>query len=111
MAWNYDEDSQPQDTAETFSGKMLHSPDFTASGVIGWVTGQRHREINGQKVKITVKFDHEGTIRIPDHTICFSYVGARGMEITIPTEYVLPREEFRHIFMLAYCKGQAFAKP
>ena len=42
VAWNYDEDGQPQDMAESFSGEMFHSPDLTASGVMGWLTGQRH---------------------------------------------------------------------
>ena len=78
MAWNY-EDRQLQVTAEFSAGKQFHSPDLTASGVRGWLTGQRHREMNGQKVKVTVKFDHEYKIRNPYHTICFAYVGACGM--------------------------------
>ena len=67
--------------------------------------------MNGQKVKITLKFDHECEIRIPDHTICFPYVRACRMETTFPTEHVRTYEELRHISMLAYCKGQAFAMP
>lgn len=72
-AWNYDEDGQPQDMGESFSAKISHSPDLTASGVMGWLA--QHREMNGQKVKITLKFDHECKIRIPDHTtfsLCWS---------------------------------------
>ena len=111
VAWNYDEDGQPQGMGDSFSGEMFHSPDLTASGVMGWLTGQRHREMNRQKVKITLKFDHECKICIPDHTSCFPYVVACRMEITFLTEHVSTYEEFWHIFMLAYCKGQAFAMP
>ena len=110
VAWNY-EDSQLEDKAESSEAEKFHSPDLTASGVMGWLTGQRHREMNGQKVKITVKFDHECKIRNPNHTICFPHVGACGMEITFPTEHVSTYEDFKHVFMLAYCKGQAFAMP
>ena len=76
-----------------------------------WPTGQRHRKITDQKVKIRVKFDHECKIQIPDQTICFPCVGAYGMEITFPTEHVRTYKEFRHSFMLAYFKVQASAKP
>ena len=114
IAWNY-EDSQLPDKAESSEespeNEKFYSPDLTASGVMGWLTGQRHRAMNGQKVKITVMFDHECKIRVPNHTICFPYVGACGMEITLPTEHMTTYEDFRYIFMLAYCKGQAFAKP
>jgi len=110
MAWNY-EDSHLQDKVEFSAEEQFHSPDLTASGVMGWLTGQRHREMNGQKIKITVKFDHECKIRNPNQTICFPYVGACGIEITLPTEHMSTYEDFRHIFTLAYCKGQACARP
>ena len=71
MAWNYEE-SHLQDKVEFAAEEQFHSPDLTASGVMGWLTGQRHREMNGQKVKITVKFDHECKIRNPNHTIMLS---------------------------------------
>ena len=75
IAWNYAEDSQLQDRAE-FPGESseiekFHSPELTASGVMGWLTGQRHREMNGKKVQITVNFDHDCKIRAPNHTVCF----------------------------------------
>ena len=115
IAWNYAEDSQLQDRAE-FPGESseiekFHSPELTASGVMGWLTGQRHREMNGKKVQITVNFDHDCKIRAPNHTVCFPYVGACGMEITLPIAHMSNYEDFRQVFMLAYCKGQAFAKP
>ena len=107
VAWNY-EDSQLLDKAESSEEspeEKFYSPDLTASGVMGWLTGQRHREMNGEKVKITVMFDHECKMQVPNHTICFPYVGACGMEITLPTEHMSTYEDFR------YTKGQAFAKP
>ena len=115
IAWNYAEDSQLQDRAE-FPGESseiekFHSPELTASRVMGWLTGQRHREMNGKKVQITVNSDHDCKIRAPNHTVCFPYVGACGMEITLPNAHMTNYEDFRHVFMLAYCKGQAFAKP
>ena len=75
IAWNYAEDSQLQDRAE-FPGESseiekFHSPELTASGVMGWLTGQRHREMNGKKVQITVNIDHDCKIRAPNHTVCF----------------------------------------
>ena len=115
IAWNYAEDSQLQDRAEfpgeSSESEKFHSPELTASGVMGWLTGQRHREMNGKKVQITLNFDHDCKIRAPNHTVCFPYVGACGMEITLPIAHMSNYEDFRHVFMLAYCKGQAFAKP
>ena len=114
VAWNYEHSQLPdkaESSEESPDDERFYSPDLTASGVMGWLTGQRHREMNGQKVKITVMFDHDCKIRVPNHTICFPYVGACGMEITLPTEHMSTYEDFRDIFMLAYCKGQAFAKP
>jgi len=76
-----------ESSEESPEEEKFYSHDLTASGVMGW-TGQQHREMNGQKVKITVMFDHECRMRVPNHTICFSYVGACGMEITLPTEHM-----------------------
>ena len=85
LAWNY-EDIQDQDVGESSGKEEFHSPELTAPAVMGWLTRQRHREINGQKVEITVNIDHECKIRNPNHIICFPIVGACGMEITFPTE-------------------------
>ena len=79
-----------------------------SDGLADWSATQK---ITDQRVKIRVKFDHERKIRIPDQTICFPCVGAYGMEIAFPTEHVRTYEEFRHVFMQAYFKGQASAEP
>ena len=106
IAWNYAEDSQLQDRAE-FPGESseiekFHSPELTASGVMGWLTGQRHREMNGKKVQITVNFDHDCKIRAPNHTICFPYVGACGMEITLSIAHMS-----NYSIVQKYCKRNA----
>ncbi|KAL9986031.1 hypothetical protein ACROYT_G000087 [Oculina patagonica] len=114
IAWNY-EDGLLQDRAEIpeepSEMEKFQTPELNAAGVMGWLTGQRHREVNGTKVQIAINFDHDCKIRAPNHTVCFPYVGACGMEITLPIEHMNTYEDFRHVFTLAYCKGQAFAKP
>lgn len=78
---------------------------------MGWLTGQKHRQLNGEKLEILAKFDHECLIRQPAHSICFPIVGACGMEITFPVSHMKGYDAFKNVFLLAFCKGQAFAKP
>lgn len=82
IAWTYAEDSQLQDRAEfpaeSSEIEKFHSPELTASGVMSWLTGQRHREMNGKKVQITANFDHDCKIRAPNHTICFHMLVSVG---------------------------------
>ena len=33
-------------------------PQMSAAGVFQWLTGQRHKPINGEKITVTVEFDH-----------------------------------------------------
>lgn len=75
-----------------------------------WLTGQRHREITGGTLKISVKFNHTCKVERPNHRVCFPYVGACGMEITFPVIHMTKYDEFENILLLAYCKGQAFAR-
>ena len=60
------------------SKKELLFRDLTPAGVMGWLTGQKHKPISGEQISITVKFDHDCLIRNPKHQICFPVVGARG---------------------------------
>ena len=46
------------------------------TGVLGWLTGQRHRPIDGDPLTIIVNFDHDCLDRNPQHTICFPRVAA-----------------------------------
>ena len=76
-----------------------------------WLTGQRHKSLNGEKVEITVDFDHECLNRNPDHKICFPIVGACGKNILLPVSHMISStEEFQRIFLLAFCKGQVFSR-
>lgn len=92
------------------TNEELLFPDCTPAGVMGWLTGQKHKPISGEQVKITVKFDHDCTIQNPNHTICFPVVGACAKEITFPVAHMKTAEEFNKVFMLAISKGQCFSK-
>ena len=66
--------------------------------------------MNGDKLLISVKFDHECLQRQPNHTICFPIVGVCARNLTMPVVYMQDEEQFKRIMLLAFCKGQAFAK-
>lgn len=93
----------PEDTAK------FEMANITPSGVLGWLTGQQHKPLNGNPLNITVEFDHECMSRNPDHTICFPTVRACGRVITFPVAHMTDSTQFRNVFLLAYCKGGAFA--
>ena len=83
------------------SKKELLLPDLTPAGVMGWLTGQKHKPISGEQISITVKFDHDSLIRNPKHQICFPVVGACAKEITFPLQKVTAKNDFviRHFGM------------
>ena len=83
-------------------------PDLTPAGVLGWLTGQKHKPISGEQISITVKFDHDCLIRNPKHLICFPVVRACAKEITFPIAHMQTREAFNEVLMLALSKGQSF---
>ena len=108
VAWNYDESESDASTSE----EMIQAPDMSVGGVMGWLTGQRHKHVvTKEKPIITINFDHDCLVRNPDHKICFPLIGACGQELTIPVVHMNSPEKFKELFILAYCKGQAFAKP
>jgi hypothetical protein len=84
--------------------------DVTPAGVLGWLTGQRHRPVNGDCLHISVNFDHECLVYNPNHTICFPRVGACSKEVQFPVAHMSTPEEFKNVFLLALCKGNAFSK-
>ena len=53
-------------------------PEMSAAGVFQWLTGQRHKHVNGEKLAVTVEFDHDCLERNPQHSICFPNAGACG---------------------------------
>ena len=118
VAWNYDDQvhSVPKNVALLSNelavpDEKYKTPDLSISGVMQWLTGQQHKPLGNETFAISVQFDHECMQRNPMHTICFPTVGACGKEITFPTTHMQTESEFHQVFLLAYCKGQAFAKP
>ena len=113
IAWNYEgQDHGSLDNA--MQGGELETfqhPDVTVAGVMGWLTGQKHKPIDNQEFKITVNFNHDCLKTNPNHRICFPLVGACAKEITIPVEHIHTFDDFKELFVLAFCKGQAFANP
>ena len=90
------------------SKEELLLPDLTPAGVLGWLTGQKHKPISGEQMSITVKFDHDCLIRNPKHQICFPVVRACAKEVTFPVAHMKTQEAFNEVFMLALSKGQSF---
>lgn len=84
--------------------------DTSVPGVLGWLTGQKHRPINGEKLVITVNFNHDCLQQNPEHKICFPVVSACAKEITLPVEHMKTPSTFKEVFMIALCKGQSFAR-
>ena len=39
--------------------EMFEIVELTFASTLGWFTGQKHRQLNGEKIQITVKFDHD----------------------------------------------------
>ena len=109
VAWNYKDSNLDNEIPE--GAEAFHHPDLTVPGVMGWLTGQKHKPIDSQKFKVTVYFNHDCLKYNPNHTICFPIIGACGKELTIPVVHMSSFDEFKELFILAFCKGQAFAKP
>ena len=105
VASNYDCGEEESTERERFEVAELSVP-----GVLKWLTGRRHRDITGSGLCIVVNFNHTCKIETPKHTICFPYVGACGMEITLPVAHIKSYEEFKDVFIMAFSKGQSFGK-
>ena len=86
----------------------MRSIEMTPAGVLGWLTGQQHKPVNGEQLQITVRFDHDCMERNPSHKICFPIVKACSKDITLPVIHMLEKSAFDANFMLAYCKGNSF---
>ena len=113
MAWNYSEDQSDEiPVADTERpGEQFEMVDLTSSGIMRSLTGQKHRQLNGEKIAIVAKFDHECLTSNPTPSICFPLVGACGRVITFLVSHMKDYEAFKNVFLLAFCKGQAFSKP
>lgn len=89
--------------------ETFHNAKVTPAGILGWLTGQQHKPLNGESLHVTVRFDHDCMERNPQHRICFPLVKACSKEIVIPVAHMLDKESFEKNFLIAFCKGNAFA--
>ena len=89
---------------------QFQCPDCSPAGVLGWLTGQKHKPINGEEIRIDVKFNHDCITDNPNHRICFPVVGACAKEITFPVAHMKTADEFNEVFIIALSKGQSFGK-
>ena len=119
IAWSshdYLEDEEPHQkdpvnqSVEEENPQFFHSAELTPSGVLGWLTGQRHRPVNGDDLAITVMFNHDCFEKNPNHSVCFPVVSACAKAVTLPVNHMKESEDFTRTFLLAYCKGQAFGR-
>ncbi|KAJ7371605.1 hypothetical protein OS493_024281 [Desmophyllum pertusum] len=104
MAWNEDQGVSSVDDPEP--AEQFSTADLTPGGVLGWLTGQKHKPLNGEELEIAVKFNHDCAENNPSHRICFPIIGACAKEITLPVLHMGTSKEF---FLMSFCKGQAFA--
>ena len=93
---------------ETLDNQKEQCAEISSAGILKWLTGQSHKRLFEEDFKITVNFNHSCMMDKPGHTICFPIVHACSRELILPVEHMKAFEEFKHIFLLAYCKGQAF---
>ena len=81
-------------------------PSLSPAGVMGWLTGQQHKALNGESMAISVMFNHDCTDQYPGHVICYTTVAACGKLLTPPVNHMKKAAEFNEIFIVAYCGGQ-----
>lgn len=106
LAWK---ENNVTDENGVLEAEKYQAVDVSPAGALAWLTGQRHRPVNGEQLTITAHFDHDCKERIPNHTVCFPQVGACSREVTFPVAHMADMKEFEHIFLLALCKGGAFS--
>ena len=111
VSWNYLETDECPQPCYGGEDEKFQLPEISVPGLLGWLTGQQHRPINGDPLNIFVNFDHDCLVRKPDHTICFPCVGACGRELTLPVSHLKDEENFKTIFITALSKEQSFTRP
>lgn len=75
-------------------GEKFTEANLGPAAVVGWLTGQRHRDI-AHKIPIYVKFDHECKKRNPRQSVCFQIIRACSREVTFPVEHMATLDEFK----------------
>ncbi|KXJ14223.1 hypothetical protein AC249_AIPGENE20193 [Exaiptasia diaphana] len=110
IACNDGSESKAEDLNADQQSEQFQSPDLSLSGILGWLTGQKHVPIGEELFKVSVHFNHDCMINNPKHRICFPIVGACAREITLPMAHLKTTDEFKEVFLVAICKGQSFGK-
>ena len=70
VAWRDDDEEVVETSAigDTDTEEILETADLSVAGIMGWLTGQKHKQAYGDKPTINVHFDHECLKRNPNHT-------------------------------------------
>ena len=114
LTWNYD-DGEDRRSERQQSDKQpaeeFQTADVYVAGVLGWLTGQRHRPTDGDLLTIIVNFDHDCLDRNPKHTICFPRVAACGRELTLPVCNMGDTTLSLYFPCRILYKGQSFSRP
>ncbi len=100
-----EEESETKDPADNFATAEVSIP-----GILGWLTGMRHKTLGKDDHEISVTFDQDCMERSAYHTICFPIVGACGRELTLPIAHMKTLQGFHDIFIMAFSKSQAFGR-
>ena len=111
VSWNYLETDECPQPCYGGEDEIFQLPEISVPGLLGWLTGQQHRPINGDPLNIFVNFDYDCLVRKLDHKICFPCVGACGRELTLPVSHMKDEENFKRIFITALPKGQSCTRP
>lgn len=48
----------PESVAESVN-EMFEIAGLTSASILGWFTRQKHRQLNSEKIEITVKYHHD----------------------------------------------------
>lgn len=103
IAWAGDDADEEPSISERVQG-----PDMTPPGLLGWLTGQKHKPLGSERLTIAVDFNHTCLTSNPHHRICFPVVSACTRVITLPVVHMKTAEEFNQVMLLAFSKGQSF---
>ena len=71
---------------ETLSAEQFSQSNLSPAGVIGCLTGQQHKTLNGESIAISVMFNHDCANQFPSHSICYPTIGACGKLLTLSVQ-------------------------
>ena len=107
----YDVQTDATETCEKEeSADVFEKAEVSIPGMVGWLTGMRHKTLDKDDHEISVTFDHDCMERNVNHTVCFPVVGACGRELTLPVAHMKTLQCFQDIFVMAFSKSQAFGR-